>query len=569
MIYNGGIGMDKALLLENIEMEAYSHGKATLVAGMCKKLNVLNIFDQYLTKQNGRKPDISYGTIAQMMLANLCHSRRPLYLMDEYFQHVDIEGTFNSDAKPHNLTDDRFGCFLDNFHEAGPRKIFSEISMSAFATYGLSIKNINYDTTSKVMWGQYETEEGKIGEIAINYGYSKDKRNDKKQIKIGIGTADGIVVDAKVLSGNLDDKTYNNGALDDVDEVLQKSKTNKDSFYYVADSAFFTEENINKANSKNIKFITRATETANMSKIYIKKFFSERHLAKEVIFENAQGKEVKYQVLDYKAEYKGSPVKLAVCYSFCLEETKRKTISRHAEKEYSELEKKIKQLSKRSFACEADSQKEIEEFLKTKGKKLKYHSVNFNIEMNEKRKSKKATNKDAQKHYEYTINLGINREDSKIEAAIENGCTFILASNDSAISGEEMLKEYKTQSSVEKKFQQLKAPEFINDLFVKTPKRVEALTYMILIGLMILSLMEYVVRREMKKDNNIILGPGKIKMSKPSLRAIMGIFEYVPIQVIKVNKNCIRKLQRPLKDNQRQILNYLGLDESIFVGHAL
>ena len=66
---------------------------------------------------------------------------------------------------------------------------------------------------------------------------------------------------------------------------------------------------------------------------------------------------------------------------------------------------------------------------------------------------------------------------------------------------------------------------------------------MILIGLMILSVMEYVVRREMKKYNKIILGPGKIKMSKPSLRAIMGIFEYVPIQIIKVNKNCIRKLQ--------------------------
>lgn len=56
---------------------------------------------------------------------------------------------------------------------------------------------------------------------------------------------------------------------------------------YIADNAFFTEENINKANSKNIKFITRATETANMSKIYIKEFFIEKHLAKEVIFENA------------------------------------------------------------------------------------------------------------------------------------------------------------------------------------------------------------------------------------------------------------------------------------------
>ena len=71
--------MDKELLLENIEMEAYSHGKVTLVAGMCKKLNIINIFDKYLTKQNGRTPDISYGIIAQMMLANLCHSRRLLY----------------------------------------------------------------------------------------------------------------------------------------------------------------------------------------------------------------------------------------------------------------------------------------------------------------------------------------------------------------------------------------------------------------------------------------------------------------------------------------------------------
>mgnify|MGYP001453102310 CR=1 FL=1 len=35
----------------------------------------------------------------------------------------------------------------------------------------------------------------------MNYGHSKDKRNDKKQIKIG----NGIVVDAKVLSGNTKD----------------------------------------------------------------------------------------------------------------------------------------------------------------------------------------------------------------------------------------------------------------------------------------------------------------------------------------------------------------------------
>jgi len=41
-----------------------------------------------------------------------------------------------------NLTDDRFGCFIDNFYEAGLRKIFSEISISeVYVSINLSLKN--------------------------------------------------------------------------------------------------------------------------------------------------------------------------------------------------------------------------------------------------------------------------------------------------------------------------------------------------------------------------------------------------------------------------------------------
>lgn len=494
----------------------------------------------------------------------------PKYLVNEYFENMDIKGIFNADATAEQLNNDRFGAFLDKFHEAGPRKIFSQISISAFSTYGLSIKNINYDTTSKVMWGEYETPEGKMGEISITYGYSKDKREDKKQIKMGIGTANGIVVDAKVISGNMDDKTYNNETLDEVNELLDRSNTGKSSFYYIADSALFTEDNIKKANAKTIKFITRATETTNMSKDFVNNFLNERYLAKNFSFENAQGKKVEYLVSDYETKYKGIPVKLAACYSYNLEEIKKKTISKQVLlKESLELEKIKKQFIKRIFACEADSQKEMDQFFKTKGAKLKYHSVSFNIEVNEKRKVGRPANQEAFKQYSHTINLEFKNEDEKIQTAIEGACIFILASNDLAISAEEMLKEYKTQSSVEKKFQQLKAPDFIDALFVKTPERVEALTYMVLIGLMILSVMEYVVRRELNKDNSIILGPGKIKMSKPSLRAIMGVFEFVPVILIKSKEMYKRMLQRPLKDNQSTVLKYLGLDESIFIGCAL
>ena len=45
------------------------------------------------------------------------------------------------------------------------------------------------------MWGEYETSEGKVGAVSINYDLSKAKR---------------------------DDKTYNNETLDEVHKLLKK-----------------------------------------------------------------------------------------------------------------------------------------------------------------------------------------------------------------------------------------------------------------------------------------------------------------------------------------------------------
>lgn len=153
-------------MIENImnKIKTYCHGRMNFTAGVCRKLNVSEIFNEALSKDNGRRPCISYGTIAEMMIVNLCDSHKPLYLMKEYFEeHKDLEGIFKEEINTDKLNDDRFASFLDKFYEAEPRKIFSQISSYAFATYGLTVKNVNYDTTSKVVWGEYETPEGNGG----------------------------------------------------------------------------------------------------------------------------------------------------------------------------------------------------------------------------------------------------------------------------------------------------------------------------------------------------------------------------------------------------------------------
>jgi transposase len=213
------------------------------------------------------------------------------------------------------LNDDRFGNFLDAFYDAGCRNIFREISGRAFTEYGLKVKNINYDTTSKVMWGAYEYTNNSsdsnddISYISIDFGHSKDKRDDKKQIKIGLGTTNGVVTDAKVLSGNMDDKTYNKENLEDVDELLTQMKVDRNEFYYIADSALFTTKNIEKANEHHIKFITRMPDNIKVAKKFLDTPLPND--AQSITIKNAHDEEIVYKLIDTQEEYmKGIPVNL-------------------------------------------------------------------------------------------------------------------------------------------------------------------------------------------------------------------------------------------------------------------
>ncbi len=72
------------------------------------------------------------------------------------------------------------------------------------------------------MWREYEDPEGKVGVISIALGHAKAKRGDKNPLKISLGVADRAILDARVLSGSMDDKTYinNDNAVQDADALL-------------------------------------------------------------------------------------------------------------------------------------------------------------------------------------------------------------------------------------------------------------------------------------------------------------------------------------------------------------
>ncbi|MDO9565421.1 MAG: IS1634 family transposase, partial [Candidatus Desulfaltia sp.] len=542
-----------------------------LIVGLCEKIGVTDVFNKYLEKEMGRPSDMPAGVEAEIMIAGICvdEGYRPLYAIADYYEYKDLEGIFHYPIKLSQLNDDRFGSFLDDFYHAGCRNIFTEISARAFVEYGIAVRNINYDTTSKVMWGEYEHTgdslgaSGEISHISIDFGHSKDKRSDKKQIKIGLGTTTGVITDAKVLSGNMDDKTYNKENLEDVDKLLTQMKVDRSNFYYIADSALFTEENITRAKKHGINFITRMPDNLKVTK-----FFLDTPLpvdAKVIVLENAQGKEVTYRLIEGQADYEGHDCKLAVIYSEALEETKRNTCQKKVDKKRKQIEQTLKKYDKRTFKCEADAQKEVD-LLQTKVfSKLKYHMAEISITNQEKKRPGRPSKNPEQNPtvFEYQLKTEICLDAPRVEDFIRRECTFILCSNDLSITGEKLLREYKTQSDVEKRFKVLKSPKFMNSLFLKTPHRVEALVYLLLISLMMLTVAERIVREELKKTGDVVLGTEKRKIKEPTLSIILQIMDRVRVVTYFSSGKVVREI-RNMDDSCRKIINFLGLAESFF-----
>ncbi|QSZ27446.1 hypothetical protein ACETAC_00475 [Aceticella autotrophica] len=92
----------------------------------------------------------------------------------------------------------------------------------------------------------------------------------KEMIKNRYRYGQRYVADAKVLSGNMDDKTYNNQNLEDLDRLLTQMDVNRNElFYYIADSALFSETNIEKANQNDIRLIIQMPDNTNLAVVYL------------------------------------------------------------------------------------------------------------------------------------------------------------------------------------------------------------------------------------------------------------------------------------------------------------
>ena len=571
------IEMDKAKAeLEEIDVKIHGFGRFDLVVAYLRKVGFDVLIDDLFSKRYGPDPDIPYGVLGMIFIANLITNQYPLCRIKENFEGMteyetfDIKGTFGVEIELDKLTDDRFGKFLDRLMEVGVKQILTSVSLQTMQTYSIPMGDINTDTTSKIMWGEYKypskDSEGEIFEITR--GHSKQKRNDKNQVKIGLQLMNGVVISGDILSGNKDDKTYTKELMEGIRDLLDQIFPDKEfTQYLIADSAAATKDALDLAKENGIKLITRMPDNFVLAKEKMNLYF-DNDVEKEVIeFKKENGKKSKYEVIRTEGEHKGIALAMLVCYSYELEKIKTKKIEKQVNKEEEKLTTLSKDKNKeKPYEKREDAENEKEELLKKENKKAIYHDIDVQIvEVVGSTRGRRAKGLKEQKpnfKLEVSFSKKANMEEIKAER-ITRECIYVIISTDLEISAEVMLRKYKGQSAVEVKFQQFKTREYANAIFLKKTERVQALMYMYLIAYQVCSIIEHVVRRGLGEDGETIIGAAGLEKPRPTFRTIFDKFKTVGRQIKRIGAQEIRKLGKNNADVER-ILKYLDLDFNQF-----
>ncbi len=511
---------------------------APLIRAMCEEIGLREIVDRNVVWDRERCK-LSPGERITVLVVNMLTTQNPLYRVEESFEVSDCELLFGEGILGSDLNDDCLGRGLDRLWEGGPGKIFSMIVANALTREDVDRRFTHFDTTTRTVFGEYKEEIPKTGEVPDGeetpkkkpvqpkHGHSKDHRPDLKQILFKLFVnREGIPLFGEVRDGNLSDKTANGEMISELCRLFGPEELKK--MVYVADSALVTGKNLMAMREREIAFLSRLPENFSASgTAKTKAFTNEEWIEIGRISERTQS--ALYRASEQEEEIDGHPYRLVVYHSSQLDRRKEKSFQTELTKEQERIVKAAGLLGSQSFSCEADAKREAESFLDQF--KDAFHHVTASVLPREREIPRMAPGRpkkgeEAQSETVYVVSARPGeRKIEKVKAERQRRSTFTLITTLSKeeVPAGELLREYKEQSTCERRFSFMKDPAFIDGVFLKNRERVEALGYVMLLACLLFSLLERRIRKAGKPLTSAVRGKLKNPTGQEILKHLAGV----------------------------------------------
>lgn len=524
-------------------------GHFGIIAGMVFKLKIVEIIDKMLPKKafNAR---VSHGQVVlAMIISNLGFCKRRLYNVCEFLRDKPLDTLIGPGVKAEYFNDDVLAATLDQISKYGVTSFYGNIAFLIAKEFSINIKDIFIDSTSLTLFGNYKNSS------LADYGHSKDHRPDLKQIILNLVTTrvEGFPIFLEPLKGNTSDKTSFHETIDRVIK-FQKSMGMNDIEFIGGDSALYNKKyllnpeiyKIEEKNNGTFYWFTRIPETITSAKNLVE--MDGEHFKWEKITDD-------YYISCHKSSYGGVQQRWIVVFSLETHVQQLETLNKKIDNHFQQIYKKVLKLEKMLF----ENKKDIETEMDVLKKKYKLYSFRHRIIKNYKISKNKTSKKNVA---EYKVKI-IYLQNTKEIRKKENSCgRFIIGTNclNKEIASDKVIfSKYKNnQIKTERGFRFLKDKAFsVSDIFIKKDNRIEALTAIMGLTLMVYNYTEFHIRKRLKETGKSFPNQLKKPIKNPTLRWIFQSMEAVVAASFKVANKIFSEIHY-LEDHHKTIINILG-----------
>jgi transposase len=474
-----------------------------------------------------------------VLVRNVLLARQPVYGVAEWAARFapELLDLWPDDVA--RLHDDRLGRSLDRlFDSVGPELILAVVRHVVHA-FAVSLDELHNDSTTVSFYGAYE-EAAQEGQRrgrrtpAITWGHSKDHRPDLKQLLyvLTISEDGGVPVYFTTASGNVvDDRTH--CATWDLLHAL----VGRPEFLYVADCKLASRDNLSHIATRGGRFVTVLPRTYQEDGVFRARL---QQGSSSVTWQHL------YDLQDEQGELQD---RFSVCAEEMVTGDGYRLLWFHSRKK-AELDAVARNRQiQRALVLLADLQARLQ------GPRTRFRQRPLVEQavariLDEQKVTSWVVVRIAEHHQEIYRQAGRGRptaqtqyvkttkpsytlswelDQAQLSVADRDDGVFPLLTNDRAFDAEQVLRAYKRQPLIEKRFSQLKTDFAVAPVYLKNVARIQGLLAVYFLVLLTQTLLERELRRAMAQAGipSLPLYPEGRPCTRPTTHRILELFESI------------------------------------------
>jgi len=533
-------------------------GVLALTEPMLQKLKFREIVNRYCPI--APQGCLDNGLVSKIIVQSRLSDPRALYDITDWAEDYIITALYPEVESVNQLNDDRIGRMLDSIYEH-TWHIWGELITNAAQTFQVDFRRLHADTKALTFAGEFPNQQEEEGVPRLEPGYNP-KGVYAKQLKLfALVTGDGAIPAwFDTLNGSTgDNNTYT------PEFAAFREHAQLAHFLPLNETIILGDQKMTSLKNQltwlrlGIGYIGPLTMNKNHREKLASLLASGRRWEKlpyvaQRDAEKPEGKAATYLGLGENVEIKDpeNPEKTyTVHHLYVQSSTLKAQEAKKRQKEMEEIEKEIKRIQGLVNKYDYTTPETIIRRVQQKAFKKRRAQRFFRVEVVE--------HPDRENPLElvYTVDW----EQVAHEAEFDGVYLLVAGGSATQLQDHEILAEWKGQYRVEHRFRMLNSIFLVSPIFLKTPKRIAALLFLIMVGALVAGLIERQVRRAVTARKKPIRGlmPENRDNLRPTIKRIFKAFSGYGVVKLKNARGEVLTVFSDLTSVQAQILEMLGL----------